>query len=291
MAIAGRTFRIFVSSTFSDFKLERDALHEKVFPKLRKLCAENDASFEAVDLRWGVSQEAAKDQQTMKICFREIDRCREVSPRPNFIILIGDRYGWRPLPKSIAAEEFDFIRQHLRRSSKERCTLKLLEQWYRRDDNAVPPVYSLLSRVGRKDYFGWLKVERRLSQVLRRIVSELGLARETRIKFTASACEQEIQRRGVFEDSNPEDIFCFFREIHDLPPDRRAEDFIDLDCEGKLDAEAQALLSNLKQRLQSRLSENFHTYQFGEGTASRAPTSNNFALMSILALLASSSIS
>ena len=32
------TFRVFVSSTFSDPKAERNALQERVFPELRKLC-------------------------------------------------------------------------------------------------------------------------------------------------------------------------------------------------------------------------------------------------------------
>ena len=36
MAQASRTFRIFVSSTFSDLKEERDALQQYVFPKLRE---------------------------------------------------------------------------------------------------------------------------------------------------------------------------------------------------------------------------------------------------------------
>ena len=34
----GRTLRIFVSSTFSDLKAERDALQRYVFPRLRELC-------------------------------------------------------------------------------------------------------------------------------------------------------------------------------------------------------------------------------------------------------------
>jgi len=37
MAQATRTFRIFVSSTFSDLKEERNALQERVFPRLRDL--------------------------------------------------------------------------------------------------------------------------------------------------------------------------------------------------------------------------------------------------------------
>jgi hypothetical protein len=74
MAGFGRTFRLFVSSTFSDLKAERDALQRRVFPSLRKLCEQHGARFQAIDLRWGVSDEAALDQQTMNLCLREIRR-------------------------------------------------------------------------------------------------------------------------------------------------------------------------------------------------------------------------
>jgi len=72
MPTATRTFRVFVSSTFEDLKAERDALQRDVFLRLRKLCEANnercEARFQAIDLRWGVRDEAALDQQTMEIC-------------------------------------------------------------------------------------------------------------------------------------------------------------------------------------------------------------------------------
>jgi hypothetical protein len=101
MPTATRTFRVFVSSTFEDLKVEHDALQRDVFPKLRKLCEENGARFQAIDLRWGVRDEAALDQQTMELCLREIERCQQTGIKPNFIVLLGDRYGWRPLPARI----------------------------------------------------------------------------------------------------------------------------------------------------------------------------------------------
>src|SRR5665647_3989651 len=104
-----RTIRIFVSSTFSDLKAERVALQRYVFPRLRELCASRGCRFQAIDLRWGVSEEAGLDQQTMKICLEEIARCQKTSPKPNFIILLGDRYGWQPVPSEIPADEFEKI--------------------------------------------------------------------------------------------------------------------------------------------------------------------------------------
>ena len=43
--------RVFVSSTFSDLKAERNALQDQVFPRLEQLCAQNGFQFQAIDLR------------------------------------------------------------------------------------------------------------------------------------------------------------------------------------------------------------------------------------------------
>jgi hypothetical protein len=59
MAQASRTFRIFVSSTFSDLKEERNALQKEVFPRLRELCMQHGCRFQAIDLRWDVREEVA----------------------------------------------------------------------------------------------------------------------------------------------------------------------------------------------------------------------------------------
>ena len=62
MTQSSRTFRIFVNSTFSDQKAEHNALQECVFPRLRDLVMAHGCRFQAIDLRWGVSEEAALDQ-------------------------------------------------------------------------------------------------------------------------------------------------------------------------------------------------------------------------------------
>jgi NACHT domain- and WD repeat-containing protein len=133
------TFRVFISSTFGDLAAERDALQARVFPRLRRLCEARGFQFQAVDLRWGVVEEAGFEQQTMRICAQEILRCQEITPRPNFIVLLGDRYGWRPLPWTIPANEFAAIDQHVTKDERE-----LLADWYRRDDNSEPLAQYLL---------------------------------------------------------------------------------------------------------------------------------------------------
>ena len=106
---AQRTFRIFLSSTFGDFQIEREALRVRVWPILRDFCQIRGSDFQVVDLRWGVSESAGLEHKTMKICLDEIAHCQRLSPRPNFLILVGDRYGWRPLPSAIPMTEFEQV--------------------------------------------------------------------------------------------------------------------------------------------------------------------------------------
>jgi len=250
-------FRVFVSSTFSDLIEERNALQEKTFPELRKYCHDRGARFQAIDLRWGVSQEAALDQQTMNICFEELARCQALSPKPNFIILLGNRYGWRPLPAQIDAIELDSLKPHLSRQEQEH-----LLKWYRRDDNAVPAEYCLVPRKGKfKDPDRWVQEERALHEIIRRAADHVIPAIDPRRqKYEDSATHQEI-RAGALEVQDPQDhVFCYFREIDKLPEDESASRYRDI-VNGKPDKDADDQLRVLKTELERLLPrENVHTY-------------------------------
>lgn len=250
---SSRTFRIFVSSTFSDFKEERKALQKKVFPKLRDLCEKNGCRFQAIDLRWGVSTEAAYDQQALHICLEEIARCQKVSPKPNFILLLGNRYGWRPLPSEIPASEYEKILEYIPNSDDK----GLLEKWYRRDDNAVPPEYCLQPRVTEedRDQETWDRIERALHTILKDAAIDARIPDKDFLKYSASATEQEIIR-GVIKVPDAQDhVFGFFRNINDLPLDESARDFIDLDVNGKLDENGWEDSQRLKESVQNTLNE------------------------------------
>jgi hypothetical protein len=146
--VPGTTIRFFISSTFADFKAERTLLQLDIFPALRDLCRQEGFRFQPIDLHWGVSQEAGKVGRTLGICFDELRRCQELSLEFNLLILLGDRYGWRPLPESIPAEHYARLAPLL--ASPMRA---LLEQVYAEDHNARPPEYVLLPRHG--NHAGW----------------------------------------------------------------------------------------------------------------------------------------
>jgi hypothetical protein len=75
MARRNLTFRVFVSSTFSDLKAERNALQERAFPGLRAYCQEKGARFQVIDLRWAVTEEETKHGKVLEVCLDEIERC------------------------------------------------------------------------------------------------------------------------------------------------------------------------------------------------------------------------
>jgi NACHT domain- and WD repeat-containing protein len=253
------TFHVFISSTFSDMQLERDALRARVFPQLVTLCQSHGAVFEPVDLRWGVNREAAEDQGTIEICRQEIDRCRQSTRRPNFVVLLGQRYGWRPPPSAIPAGEFEQIRDVLAASSEGR-PLQLLTERYRLDENAVPPAYRLDFRGG-SETEGQAWKERELAALLADVVRRLGFSPLKALKYTASATEQEIVHRGLLDRSQEfESVLCFFRQIQGLPDGEQAAEFVDVDEFGRPDADAARLLDELKTCLRQRVPENVRDY-------------------------------
>lgn len=93
---------VFISSTFKDMQAERDLLHEKIFPRLRRMAAEYGEDVQELDLRWGVDTADMTEEESghmvLKVCIDAIDRCV-----PYIIVLLGERYGWIPGDEIVAS--------------------------------------------------------------------------------------------------------------------------------------------------------------------------------------------
>lgn len=296
-----RVFRVFISSTFNDLKEERNALQEKVFPKLRNFCRQRGYRFQAIDLRWGITDEASVDQKTMKICLEEIKRCQEISPRPNFIALLGDRYGWMPLPVEIPLSEFAAIKAFCVRnesglqqegavknalsavsSSKTFLTVcDFLDYWYKLDENGIfqnhpdaePEVVRLLqSRTG--DYAAyappeiWTVIEQGLSLILRQATRDFPA--ERRVFYDTSATAQEIVNGAFTRVRNAKKhVFCFFRRITNLPAlvkdlengGSKANDYVDTTGEQGFDDYQHKRLEAVKNKLYTAFPQNIFEYE------------------------------
>jgi hypothetical protein len=254
-----KIFRVFVSSTFTDMKEERSILQKRVFPKLEKYCEENGAKFQAVDLRWGVNEESQLNQKTLEICINDIVRCQKISPKPNFLILLGDKYGWQPIPTKIPETEMKEIHSVIASGKKD-----LLDQWFRLDFNAMPSEYVLQPR-GKEfaDYTIWEKIEKEIQVTLRDAVNQLSFTPEKRIKYFTSATHQEIMSGALNPmdvKEKPEDhVFAMIRETESIALDDSANGFIDL-IKGQPDAYSQEQLSDLKGQLKAKLGNHYIPY-------------------------------
>jgi len=220
-------FRLFISSTFSDFSREREVLQEHVFPEIDRYCQSMGYSFQPIDLRWGVNEEAQLDQKTLELCLNEVKACKHY-PHPNFLIMSGNRYGWIPLPYLIEQPEFKVILDAVAKDADQ----QLLHEWYLLDLNQLPASYVLKERYAPyDDCENWNVVEDNLRCILQDCAIRLGLSPVAREKYFLSATEQEV-KEGIFHysdhtrhqqqllktrplllDSEKRYVFSFLREI------------------------------------------------------------------------------
>jgi hypothetical protein len=182
-----KTFRLFISSTFSDFNEERRLLQTYVFPEIRSYCSNlRGYTFQPIDLRWGVSNEAQLDQKTLELCIDEV-HASKLQPYPNFLIMAGDRYGWVPLTYAIERNEFETILGKVYDEDK-----GVVNQWYKLDENQIPPSYILQERRGKyEQYSNWEKAENQLRNIIQKAVNESDLSDEIKYTYFESATEQE----------------------------------------------------------------------------------------------------
>ena len=67
---------VFISSTFTDMKLERNLMMEDVYPYVREYTRQIGLEFNAVDMRWGIRQTVCDAHMASDICLEEVARCR-----------------------------------------------------------------------------------------------------------------------------------------------------------------------------------------------------------------------
>ena len=254
-----KIFRVFVSSTFADMQEERLLLQNEVFPKLEKLCLERNARFQAVDLRWGVTEASQLNQKTLAICLNEVARCQCISPKPNFLILLANRYGWQPIPEVIPENEWNEWIRHVDAED-----VKLMREWYKKDENAVPAVYLLQPRLGEyADDEKWWAVDERIKSILRHAVEKSSLSDQQNIKYFTSATHQEIMSGALnppVELENPgKHVFAFERKADIDTLATSAGKFIDM-TNGQVDKDTLAKLDTMKGELKDLLQDNYIRY-------------------------------
>jgi len=150
-----------VDDAAADFSVERDYLLQIIVPGLKTFAAKLGVTFDVSTLRycppaprclchvcltgmdrWGVTAAIFDRHATVEVCLREIARCNAASHNNFFVALLGDKYGYCPLPRSIPALEFQSIMRLVSRASSELGLL--LSDVYQLDENMLQPEYALL---------------------------------------------------------------------------------------------------------------------------------------------------
>lgn len=197
-----RLIRIFVSSTFQDMERERNAIQRIVVPRMKRKCADKGYQFEMVDLRWGISEEASQAHRTMSICLEELERSRLLSPKPCLLILLGQRYGWQPLPEFIKKDDAERIMMTASLSEKIE-----FERVYQLDQCAIPERYTLM-----KDG----------DEMLLKGMIERCDDASIRTHYLSSATEQEIQQGLIKHKELFNHVVSYSRIIQMIPKEKES---------------------------------------------------------------------
>ena len=81
------------------------------------------------------------EHMTTALCMNELRGCQKYSMGVNFIYFGAQKYGYRPVPAEIDTAELEMLREALVAMGND---VHLLDKWYRKDTNKVPPESVLL---------------------------------------------------------------------------------------------------------------------------------------------------
>eukprot|EP00736_Rhodelphis_marinus_P008238 Rmarinus@m.27171 len=237
-----RKLSVFISSTFTDTEVERNAFVAKVYPKVRSYATSLGLEFEAVEMRWGIRDEASSDHKTTELCMHQLERCKRESDGLFFVSLWAHKYGWKGLPRVLSKGLVDPLL-----AAMPAAVTKQFHAVYELDENAVPAAYTLVACKGRNESL-W-KLHDRVRQALLAASEGVWESATRRAVFGRSVTEAEceVALEGLTEESchagsNPKVVWlrrCFDAQVD--PEDPAAHRFIDVDADGQPDEESVAM--------------------------------------------------
>ncbi|KFB37533.1 AGAP011163-PA-like protein [Anopheles sinensis] len=261
--VSSKIVRIFTSSTFTDTTMERNNLMAKCYPRIKDYCREKHGlEFQVVDMRWGVRDEATDDHMTTELCMREIQNCQRLSMGPNFVVFLGQKYGYRPIPTYILSSELQLIRDDLASMG---VDVTLLDLWYKKDSNAVPPISILqpissilinfnnkrVPKLQAEDQAVWWDTLTKMQKLFRKGAASLfaqgKLDKDQTHNYFMSVTEREVIN-GVLNVKNTKNhCLAYIRYINNINLQnlKKASLYVDI-LNRSLDTEACKLLADLR---------------------------------------------
>ncbi|CAD7093198.1 unnamed protein product [Hermetia illucens] len=229
-------------------------------------------------MRWGVRDEATDDHMTTELCMKEIENCQRLSMGPNFVVFLGQKYGYRPIPTYILSSELQMLRDELTAMGTDGS---LLDVWYKKDSNAVPPISVLqpissilinfnnkrVPKLQAEDQAVWWDTLTKMQKLLRKAAQSLFSSgqfdKDTMHSYFMSVTEREVIN-GILNVKNTKNhCMAYVRYINNINLQnlKKASLFVDI-INRSLDTEASKLLANLRdERLPNKIeSTNMQKY-------------------------------
>ncbi|RHY39734.1 hypothetical protein DYB34_004388 [Aphanomyces astaci] len=231
---------VFVSSTFTDTTSERNLLIADVYPYLKRYAALLGLEFSASEMRWGIRDEASNSHQTSAICMAELARCQTSSLGLNYVLILGNKYGYRPFPNQIPVDEFEALVATMASAD-----AAVTRHWFLVNENVVPPAMELqpstLAAPGT-----WWPIFEQMQRAFRNSRHVLP-DRSRQDLFNISVTECEITHGLLHADDPTTAAFVYHRVISDIDPDHeKANMYVDMRGHGQVDDDAQTLLATLR---------------------------------------------
>ncbi|KAE8629352.1 hypothetical protein XENTR_v10000453 [Xenopus tropicalis] len=265
----GRSVRVFISANPEDTEAERNELREHVYPKLREFCRENyGMEFQVIDLYWGIPEEDWDSPDLQKTRMRLLEECLKTSAGPCFVGLLGEKYGTIRIPGEVESSEFEMI---LDAAIEAKLETRTLEEWYCRDENAVPPAYYLRpksemlknhhnpgdSTTGSANEKTWRTVAEEIKHIFStsvKLLQEKGKLKNNQVKrYLSSALEDEFDfALGKQTAAFLKKCVCYIRKISNIerhvkiPEMARYTDVIKVENKYIRDPEALEKLAKLR---------------------------------------------
>mmetsp|Transcript_48531 Transcript_48531/g.113613 ORF Transcript_48531/g.113613 Transcript_48531/m.113613 type:complete len:226 (-) Transcript_48531:122-799(-) len=187
----------------------------------------------------------------------EIERCARSSPHFNFLLLLGDRYGYRPLTDALPPAEYEKLLAAL---TPQPAAARLMREWYALDPNALPPTVALRKLDDATRAAFWREALPVLGPALRAAARALHASRAlSAASATLSnlpVTEQEMLQGLFTSPASARESACFSRSIHGWTPTGSASHrFQDVSRQGDgsllLDGEAAAMRTSLRKRVKA----------------------------------------
>lgn len=204
--------------------------------------------------------------------------CQRLSMGPNFITFLGQKYGYRPIPTYILSSELQLIRDDLDAAG---VDVSLLDLWYKKDSNCVPPVSILqpissilvnfinkrVPKLQAEDQAVWWDTLNKMQKLLRKGAASLyaqgKIDKEIMHNYFMSVTEREVINGLLNVKNTKNHTLAYVRYINNINLQnlKKASNYVDI-LNRSLDTEAAKLMSDLRDvRLPAKIEEsNFQKY-------------------------------